>query len=435
MPPMAQFSLPASPGGASQSQQPGSESFVDPGSPASQVANPNNNPMQAATNLTNALGLGGTTNTFGGDIAHNLIDSSVPQPSAEQNLGAIAQTGALAATPFIGPEGALLDTGGSIGLNIGAGAGLGAAQMGGQAMTQNASAQQVAQQAGIGGLVGGVASGAASGLGNIADSLGNKISNTVIKPSARDINDGFTIDTIKKYGLGGSLDQTAAKIKSLMTDLTSQLKTKLAGSTSGIDLASIFDKTKADLTSPEGTIGNFGQISGIDRQLANLQDEVLRANPTGELSIPDAQTIKQQAGIQGEWVHGSADPDANAKETVYNTFYHNLKTAIEEQSPPGVHDINAQIQDLIPAQRAVARRIPVADRNSGIGLRDMLGLVGIATGHPEAAIPLALERASNSGLFGNALWATSPTLRAIAPAAAIGTNASGLFNALSGGQQ
>lgn len=396
---------------------------------SSGTPDPSKNPLTFATNLTNALGLKGTTDTFGGDIAAaanpDLVQKGLLQvPSAEQNAGAVLQTGAIAATPFIGPEGILA--------NIGTGAALGAAQTGGQAMTGNAPVQKVAQQSALGALLGGVASGIASGASSLADALGNKISNTVIKPSAKDINDGFTTDTIKKYNLGGSLDQTAAKIKSTMTDLVSQLKAKLGSSTAGIDLASVFDKTKSDLLSPKGTMGNsvpLGQGGGVDRQLAQLEDEVLRKNPTGQLSIPDAQTVKQEAGMNGEWSNGYGTPDADAKATVYNAFYHNLKTEIEDKSPPGVEAINAQIQDLIPAQRAVARRIPIADRNSGIGLRDMMGLVGIATGHPEAAIPLALERASNSGIFGNVLWNISQPLRDIAPSAGLGASTqSGLLS-------
>lgn len=391
-----------------------------------QLAYSGNTMTNTAKNITNALGLGGTVDTFGSDIAaaenpDAVKGGELQVPSAEQNAGALLQTGAIAATPFIGPE--------SILGNIGAGAGLGAAQQGGQAMTQNAPAQTVANQAGIGGILGGGASGIASGAGKVAEMAGNKISNTVIKPTAKDIADGFNTDTIQKYDLGGTLNQTAAKLKSLMSDLSSQLKAKLASSDSGIDLADVFDKTKADLQSPQGVIGNFGQNAGTARQLDSLQDEVLQANPTGKLSIPDAQIVKQQAGLNGEWIHGSADPDANAKETVYNTFYHNLKTSIEDNSPPGVQDINQQIQDLIPAQRAVARRIPVAQRNSGIGLRDMMGLLGIATGHLEAAIPLALEQASNSGLIGNALWKTAPFLKNAAPAAGLlGSGSTGLVN-------
>lgn len=391
-----------------------------------QLAYSGNAMMNTAKNVTNALGLKGTTDTFGGDIAAAENPSAVKGgelqvPSAEQNAGAILQTGAIAATPFIGPE-SLLG-------NIGAGAALGAAQQGGQAMTENAPEKTVANNAAVGGILGGGLSGLVSGAGKLAEMRGNKISNTVIKPTAKDISDGFNTDTIQKYDLGGTLNQTASKLKSLMSDLTSQLKTKLASSASGIDLADVFDKTNADLQSPQGVIGNFGQNAGIARQLDNLQDEVLQANPTGKLSIPDAQTVKQQAGLNGEWVHGSADPDANAKETVYNSFYHNLKTSIENNSPAGVQEINRQIQELIPAQRAVARRIPVAQRNSGIGLRDMMGLLGIATGHLEAAIPLALERASNSGLMGNALWKTSPILKSVAPIAGlIGSGATGLVN-------
>ena len=353
----------------------------------------------------------------------------LPLPTAEQNLGAIAQTGAIAATPFIGPEGVMA--------NIGAGAGLGAAQMGGQAMTQNASAQQVAQQAGIGGLLGGAASGAVSGISSLLGSLGDKISFGVIKPSLADIKDGFNIDTVNDNNLGGTLNQTLTKTKTLMNDLSSQLASKLQDSDAGIDLADVFDQTANDLTSQQGKLAGFGQNAATGRVLQQLQDEVLSANPTGELSIPDAQTVKQATGGMGAWQYGSADPDANAKETVYNTFYRNLKTAIENNSPAGVKEINQKLSDLIPVMNAVIRRIPIAERNSAISLPDMISLGAAMINPIGGGAALALERAAGSGVVGS-LLSKAPAFSSLAPSAGLIApsipGVKGLLNSFSSGR-
>ena len=60
-----------------QNQNTNDTGFIDPGSPESQQANSNDNPLTFATNLTNALGLKGTTDTFGSDIAAALNPQAV----------------------------------------------------------------------------------------------------------------------------------------------------------------------------------------------------------------------------------------------------------------------------------------------------------------------------------------------------------------------
>ena len=244
------------------------------------------------------------------------------------------------------------------------------------------------------------------------------------------VKDGFNIATINDNNLNGTLNQTLTKTKALMGDLSSQLASKLQGSTAGIDLADVFDKTTNDLTSQQGKLAGFGQNTATGRVLQQLQDEVLSANPTGQLSIPDAQTVKQATGGMGAWQYGSADPDASAKETVYNTFYRNLKTEIENKSPAGVKEINQKLSDLIPVMNAVIRRIPIAERNSAISLADMVGLVGSVI-NPAAAIPTAANMAAHSGVVGGLLSKMAPSLQKIAPAAGM---SAGLMSSLIGSQ-
>lgn len=306
--------------------------------------------------------------------------------------------------------GSPITKGAGVGYGAGVASGLSQGKSVGQALTPNLT--------NVGGALTG---GAIGGFGKLLGALGDKISFGVIKPSAADIKDGFSIDTIKNNDLGGSLNKTLEKTKSLMSDLSSQLKTKLAGSNSSIDLAGVFDKTTKDLTSQSGSLSNFGQNSGISRSLQKLQDEVLTANPTGALSIPDAQTVKQAAGGMGAWQYGSADPDATAMETVYNKFYNNLKTAIEQNSPAGVKEINSKLSDLIPVMNAVIRRIPIAERNSAISLPDMIGLVGSVM-NPLASIPTAAEMASKSGTVGRLLSQYGSKVSSLSPATSVGVS-------------
>ena len=328
--------------------------------------------------------------------------------------GALLQTGAIAATPFIGPEGALLDTGGSIGADLGAGAAVGAAQQGGQAMTQNASAQQVAQQAGIGGILGGGASGIASGASSILDKLATKSVSESIRPTNADFNDGYDAQFAIDNGMTGNSQQVAQKAQAYIKNQTAQLKTALGNDDKGIDLTKVYDKTAAELTSEAGGDENFLQNKPIKNALGTLQDEVLERNPTGNISLPRANIIKQQTGMYGEWTRGAPDRDANAMSTVANTFYRNLKEEIENAEPTGVvADINAKIQKAIPIARAAIRRMPVEERN-GMGLGDMLAVLS-APFNPAGAALVAANRAMKSGLASKFLPPVAGFLKGVAP--------------------
>src|ERR1035437_7148724 len=112
-------------------------------------------------------------------------------------------------------------------------------------------------------VIGAATGGAFPLASKLLGGLGDKISFSVIKPGIKDVEDGFLISTVKDNNLGGTLNQTLKKTKALLTDLSSQLRTKLKGSDSSIDLATIFDETSKQLTSKEGTLAGFGQNKSI----------------------------------------------------------------------------------------------------------------------------------------------------------------------------
>ena len=366
---------------------------------------PSKNPVTAASNLTNALGLKGVTDTFGQDIAHfsnpSLSEKGLlPLPSAEQNIGAVAQTAGTVGSLALAPE--------TLPGMIAAGAGVGAASQAGQAATLNEPLQQVGQEGLEGGLIGGVTAGVSGGFGKILGSIGDKIQYSEIKPTKPDLEDGFSLQTIKDNNLGGTLHQVLSKTQAKLSDLQSQLSAKLGSSKVKIDLAPIYDKTVNDLKTGNNLMRGFGANTNMDSALTHLQNEVLTVNPDGGISIPDAQLVKQGAGGMGAWEYGKTDPDATARQSVYNKFYSNLKTAIENASPPGVSEINAQMSKLIPVQNAVLRRLPVAARNNPLSLTDFIGLVSSAA-HPAALGPTILNFLSKSGAVGNVLSKYAPS--------------------------
>lgn len=266
------------------------------------------------------------------------------------------------------------------------------------AMQKNESNKDIVKSGLAGATIGAATGGLAYGFGKLLENAGSKILNTVIKPSRADINDGFSMDTVKKYDLGGNLSTIYDKTEGKLNDLSKQLREKLADSDSSIDMANVYDYTVASLSKKQ--LQNFGHNTSIDTALEQLQNEVLNVNPSGELSIPDAQLVKQSAGRMGAWQFGVKDPAATARETVYNAFYKNLKIEIENKSPAGVKEINRQLGELIPVANAVLRRIPVEARNSALSLSDMVSLTGSII-DPSAGILSAISLAQKSGTAGN----------------------------------
>lgn len=329
----------------------------------------------------------------------NLMQKTgAPLTTLKQNIGAGAQLGSLVAAP------------GAAELSLPAAAGVGALQgganAGGQAAAENQPAQEIFKRGGIGALLGAGTNAAVNAVGKLVGGLGDKITSSAIKPSQADIKDGFDVSTIHKYNLGGSLstmyDKTEAKLHSLTTELNSKLS---AGDV--VNLNDVYQQTAKDLVT--NSAKTFGSNTSINGALAQLQGEVTNITPDGQLTIPQAQFAKQAAGRMGAWFHGAPDPDANARQAVYNAFYRNLKTAIEDNSPPGVKDINKQISELIPVANAIVRRIPIAERNNALSLQDMLTLTA-GVFNPHALVGFGISLAQKEGAVGNLLANLAPHL-------------------------
>lgn len=337
------------------------------------------------------------TNAVGGQANSDAI--TTPQGAGE-NVGYYGEKIAQVLTPGGAAEG-LVPT-------IASGALTGGISSAVDAASNDKSTAGDITKAGLTGAAAGAATGGLSyGFGKLLEGAGSKIFNTIIKPSQADIKDGFNIDTVKKYDLGGSLSKMYEKTESKLNELSTQLRAKLSSSDSSIDMNKVYEDTVSSLSKDK--LKSFGSNTSVDGVVEQLKNEIAHVNPSGTMSIPDAQVVKQASGRMGAWQFGTNDPNATARETVYNAFYRNLKEAIEKESPEGVKEINKQIGELIPISNAVIRRIPVASRNSAISLNDMVGLVGSII-DPKAAISLGLSFAQKSGTAGNVLTKVAPSI-------------------------
>lgn len=247
-----------------------------------------------------------------------------------------------------------------------------------------------------------------AGLNKVIGAAGQKIQQSVLRPSLRDVEDGFKIENVTKYKLGGNLQQTLSKTNSLMNDLGQQLRTTLRESDVPIDLNAIYQNTARRLSGNKAL--NFGDNKGTARVLKGLIGEIKEVSPNGVVDLVNANLVKRGAGTKGAWVFGNVDPDAKATEKVYNAFYDELKTAIEKAGGPEIQKINKQLSELIPISNAAIRRIPVAERNNAIGLTDGIGIYA-ALFDPRALATMGALKLSKSGRFANTLTRLSESMK------------------------
>lgn len=388
-----------------------------------------------AAALESATGIGGKSGDYAGNLkTEQAKTAAVPSGIAVPGEIAGAVAGTVAGGPVIRGAGtiageavpAVANAASKIPsiIRTAVGAGTAGAVAG---SSEGDTTQQRLQNAATGGTIGAVTGGTLAVGGKILGAIGDKIMTSVIRPTARDIADGFSLDTIKNFNLGGSLNTTYTKTQAMLGDLSTQLRDKLASSKAKIDLTDVFDKTESEISTAAGKLKSFGANQKIKSALDGLQNEVLGIG--GQLSIPDAQIVKQAAGSFGAWQYGRPDPDSKASEVVFNAFYNKLKTAIENASPPGVKEINQKISKLIPVNNALIRRMPVADRNYALSLGDLVTLAA-SVANPHGLALTGLNLAQKSGAVGNALSkAGSKIPKPAIPAATLsGLGAPSLFN-------
>jgi len=256
--------------------------------------------------------------------------------------------------------------------------------------------------------------------GKIRKAVGEKIQQTVIRPTQRDVKDGFNIKNLTRYKIGGSLSETATKTHIELNKRVKQLQDITQSNTGKVNLSKVVTDTIKTLGKEENKFRKFGNIKALEKAVKDLKEETGRVIPkSGNVNLVEATYMKRGAGSKGAWAFGQPDRDAKALETVYTTFYHKLKKEIESAARnqgKDIQRINKEISDLIPISNAVIRRLPIDQRNNVLSLTDSIGLFS-AVFDPRALLMVGANRLSKSGKFGEFLARTGQKAqeRAIAP--------------------
>ena len=147
--------------------------------------------------------------------------------------------------------------------------------VGGQTAIQNGKIDNDTKTAAIIGAVFPVVGAGLSKAKGLLKPIGEKIQTTVIRPTSRDLADGFKIENVNKYGLGGSLAQTATKVHVKLNELGQKLQSTLKSSSTAVNLNDVYKNTFNDLLSVSKSIN-------LTSTPTFFNEEVIYAKPTGK---------------------------------------------------------------------------------------------------------------------------------------------------------
>ncbi len=316
-------------------------------------------------------------------------------------------TGIQAATKTLGPKVAAM-------LNLGGRGALEAASAGGVTMAQTGGDTQASMRNAA--IAGAIPLAVVPALKTVAGPVARKIESVVLRPTAADYRNGFKIQNVFKYDVGGNLQQTAEKTHKQITQRVDELRTLLKSKPVDVDVIDALMDAATELkANPSKTMG---LNSKIDKALDFWLEELQQIAPTGKVSLADSNEMKRSIGKFGAWISGARDPESGALEKVSNAFYTKLRLAIEKAgNDPAIHALNREIGDMIPIEQAVIRRLPVDARNAVMSLTDALVLSGSII-NPANLWLFAAKKATTSGRVASGLYKAGTKADAVGGGAA-----------------
>lgn len=257
--------------------------------------------------------------------------------------------------------------------------------------------------AGVGGAIGATVKGAQLP----ARWLSERIEASLLKPLAGALEGQTPAQMVKnlyKHKLGGSLDQSYAKVNQRLAEKSAELKAALtADPAARVKLAIIAGDTAKQYA------GNKKAIEALDAIREAVEFELNKRGVqmgNGVLDLAEANVAKQAVGELGAWMRDPSgrvlDNSSRYIEDVANAFYKHLKTAIESKSTGPIAAINKDLSELIPIKAAIVQRIPVEQRANLLKASDVASALGTVFEPSAMAVGIG-NRLLGSGRAANTL--------------------------------
>lgn len=127
---------------------------------------------------------------------------------------------------------------------------------------------------------------------------GTKIQTAAIKPSKASIKQGFKIENLNKYDLGGSLPETMQKTSAKLNSLEAQLQKALTNADETVDLNKALGEL-GDRLESKG-FKAFGKKKQYKNTVQSIYDELVDiTGGKSKLSLTEANQLKRGVGAQG----------------------------------------------------------------------------------------------------------------------------------------
>ena len=242
--------------------------------------------------------------------------------------------------------------------------------------------------AGVGAAVPLVASGVSSTVKKVAESSGKRLIQALIRPGQAGAKQGFDIDYIMKdkellSAASGGIEDLQAALKGKFNGLAGEVRQiqKAAGQDVSVDVPSVFMRTARKLKASDEFTGMKRELLDAITDLQdNLDNDVESFDELTDLAT--AMKLRTNYGTIVKWTPGisgsgrKAANTAGAEEKVYDAFYKELSDEIKKKAEKGGLDIagiDKEFSKLIPALKAVNRRVLVETSNLPIGLMESVG--------------------------------------------------------------
>lgn len=162
--------------------------------------------------------------------------------------------------------------------------------------------------------------------------------------------------------------------------------------------------------------GHSGKTEDIASGIREWESELNNAK-AGPASLLEAHDFAQGVGEMGYWRKGQNPKEIPAKAHVAEEFYDALRNAIVDKAPETAA-LNQKMTDIIPINKALKETLMRTENNHPISLTDVTMGAGLpallASGHLKEATALAgglaVKKAAQSPMIGNALYQTGKSL-------------------------
>jgi hypothetical protein len=222
---------------------------------------------------------------------------------------------------------------------------------------------------------------ATKGTGRALEGAAGRIQGTKVKINIPEFKKGAANKFYTKYNVFGNAKQVEKQWSAKIRDTANRLKEKINSSTADpynyANISDIFDDAEKVLVRGKSKT----EALELSKKLRSLEPIYKEAYPDGYIDVLEAQIEKQAAGKKGDWLVRNGAITANQEATtngqLYNSIYDAIKKNIENKGAPGIKELNKQLSEMIPMERAASKQILISNRKNPISLDDYIG--GLAT--------------------------------------------------------